>query len=50
MQRMVAALALCAAGCAHDVHVRLPQATPDESVGSIELVLTHSSDGAAIAA
>ena len=31
------------AGCAHDVRARVPQATPHDSVGSIELVLTHPS-------
>lgn len=29
------------ASCAHDVRARLPQATPHDPVGSIELVLTH---------
>jgi len=34
-------VAIVAGGCAHDVRARLPRATPDESTGSIELVLTH---------
>ena len=48
MMRILVAVVI-AGGCAHDVHRRMAQATPGDSVGSIELVLTHPSPDVIVA-
>lgn len=45
----LSALALAAAGCAHDVHARFPQPTPDEATGTVELVFGAPSPQVSVA-